>query len=284
MRDYKGLCNRLLVSDDTLTEEDKRFYHLKDICMEEYHNRNLVVPIGRINSKENVFLDFSSVSGLFIGGATGTGKSIMIDDIIVSLILKNNSHDVKFVFLEPYSVELGEYNGINYIYNNPKESVTKEKKTKTILMDILWLMEIRTNILMENHFSSIKSYNRSNKEKWPHLFIIIDEGFKVIRNYDVQVILDRILDCGEPLGIHLIYATNAYLKDYSSFINKFKYRMSFDMASLEQAKYIDIKKANWLKDNGEAIIKGKDTGTYKFQAPFVSSEEIQKVVLEVGKK
>ena len=239
MRNYKELCERLLKDSDEILKEDKRFYMLKEICLREYTNKKLVVPIGKIRKNEYVYLDFTSVSGLFIGGATGTGKSIMIDDMIITLMLKNKQDDVKFIFLEPYGIELGEYSGIDYIYNKRNVS-TRDKNGKVILERVIKLMDNRTNSLIDNKLKSIQAYNRVNKEKWPHLFIFIDEGFNLMKNYDVQNILDKMLDYGEPLGLHLIYATNSYLKDYSSFLNRFKYRMSFDMASAEQAKYIDI--------------------------------------------
>ena len=89
----------------------------------------------------------------------------------------------------------------------------------------------------------------------------------------------KILEYGEKVGIHLIYATNSYLKDYanSKFIDKFHYRMSFDLASIEQADFLNIENASWLKQ-GEALIKGRSGEIYKIHAPLVTDEEITEVV------
>ena len=95
---------------------------IKELCDLEYKNKNLAVPLGWINNKENVYMDFKDVSGLFIGGATGTGKSIFIDDIIVSLMYKNTNEQVKFIMLDPKKIELGEYDGINYLLDRKCQS------------------------------------------------------------------------------------------------------------------------------------------------------------------
>ena len=197
-------------------------------------------------------------------------------------MLKNNCDELKFIFLEQYSIELGEYDGINYIYNDGKKTLTNSKKIKDILSNIIDVMDYRINKLIDKRYKSIKSFNKSEKDKWPHIFIFVDEGCNLINNEDIQRLLVHILDYGKVVGIHLIYATNAYLKDYTTFIDKFQYKMTFDLASKEQAKYIDIENANWLRNNGEALINGKGK-TYKFQAPFVSTDEIVRVVLEIGK-
>ena len=83
------------------------------------------------------------------------------------------------------------------------------------------------------------------------------------------------------VGIHLIFATNDYLKDYanSKFLEKFNYVMTFDLASVEQADFIGIEDSNWLKIDGNAIIKYPNGKTYKFRVPLIRDEEINEVVL-----
>ena len=88
----------------------------------------------------------------------------------------------------------------------------------------------------------------------------------------------RILEYGEFVGIHLIYATNAYLKGHEDFIELFKYRISFDLASVVQAELIDIKDSSWQKGEGNAIVKESNGKTHKIHTPHVSDDEINEVV------
>ena len=259
--------------------KNKENLTIKELCDLEYKDKKLAVPLGWIDDKENVYMDFKNISGLFIGGATGTGKSIFIDDIIVSLMYKNTSDEVKFIMLDPKKIELGEYNGIDYLFNN--KNYSDSHKGYDFLIDIMKLLDSRINTLIKTNHRTIEGYNKDSKEHWPHIFIFVDEGCDIIRIKDSFSVFSKILEFGKNCGIHLIYATNSYLKDYSNskFLDMFKYRMTFDLASEEQEKFIDIKGSSWLKTSGEALIKGPNGIVYKFQAPYVKDDEINEVVL-----
>lgn len=252
---------------------------IKELCDLKFKDKKLVVPFGWNEDKEPYYKNFKRIPGLFIAGATGTGKSIFIDDLILSLMYKNTSDEVKFVMFDPKKIELGEYDGIKYLLTG--NSHYDLNKSHDALMFILKVLESRIETLKKNNCPSIEIYNQKMKEKWPHIFLIIDEGSKLIKMRDAKETFSRVLDCGNIIGIHLIYATNEYLKDYATdkFINKFKYRMTFDLASGEQAKYLEINKSNWLKSEGEAIIKGRSGEKYKIQAPLATDEEINECVL-----
>lgn len=256
----------------------KKEYSIKELCDIKYKEKKLVVPLGYVGNKKCIYLDLKSMSGLFIAGATGTGKSIFIDDIVVSLMYKNKPSEVKFIMLDPKKIELGEYDGINYLIGKRSHS-TKESGYK-LLIDILKLLEFRIGILKRTNHRNINGFNRYEKDKWEHIFIVVDEGSSIIKMKDSFTVFSKILDFGEIAGIHLIYATNSYLKDYanSNFLDKFNYRMTFDLASIEQAELIDIKGSSWLKSEGVALIKTKDGNICKFKAPFIQDEEIERIV------
>ena len=258
----------------------RKEYTIKELCDIEYRDKKLVVPLGYVNSKKFVYINLKNMSGLFIAGATGTGKSIFIDDIIVSLMYKNKPSDVQFIMLDPKIIELGEYDGISYLIGKKNHS-NKEKGYK-FLIDLLKLLEFRIQVLIKTHHRTISGYNRSEKDKWPHIFVVVDEGCDIIKMKDSYTVFSKILEFGECIGIHLIYATNSYLKDYanSKFLDKFKFRMTFDLASLEQAEFIDIDGSSWLKGEGVAIIKMPNDKTCKFHTPYISNEEIEKIVLQ----
>ena len=245
---------------------------LIELCEKEYYDKPLIVPFGKIDENENVYMDFTNVSGLFIAGSTASGKSVFIDDIILSLIHKNKSSDIKLCLIDPKEIELNEYNGLNYVIGGKSEYDIVE--IGNLLNSINQEINERTQKLVDNHSRNITGYNDSNNEKLPHIFVIVDEGEDILEYENIREILERILDVGDNVGVHLIFSTNAYLKDYveSKFLDRFKYRLSFDMASKEQSDLIGIKKAHWLSANGEAIIKSFNDKFYKFQAPFTSLE------------
>ena len=207
------------------------------------------------------------------------GKSVFLDDIIVSLMYKNTPEDIKFIMLDPKKIELGEYNGIKYLLTG--KSVSEKTKGYELLTFILKLLEARINTLAKTNHRSIEGYNKDNKEKWPHVFLFVDEGSEIIKMKDSYKIFEKILNIEKIAGLHLIFATNSYLKDYvnSNFLDKFKYRMTFDLASVEQAKLIDIDGSSWLKSGGEAIIKSPDGDIYKFKTPLISDNEINDAVI-----
>lgn len=259
--------------------KNKKEYSIKELCDMQYKDKKLVVPLGYVNKKKMVYINLKEMSGLFIAGATGTGKSIFIDDIVVSLMYKNKPSEVRFIMLDPKVIELGEYDGISYLIG--KKSQSNKEKGYKFLIDLLKLLEFRIQVLMRTHHKTISGYNREEKDKWPHIFLVIDEGSEIIKMKDSFTVFSKILEFGECAGIHLIYATNSYLKDYknSKFLDKFKYRMTFDLASLEQAEFIDIDGSSWLKGEGHAAIKTPNGKICKFHAPYISDDEIEKIVL-----
>ena len=258
----------------------KKELSIKELCNLEYQDKGLVVPIGYASKKKLTFIDFKDNSGLFIAGATGTGKSILIDVLIVGLMYKNKPEDIKFIMLDPKKIELGEYDGISYLFN--EKSQTKKETGYKLLIDLLKILEFRIKLLKITNHRNINGYNRDNKEKLPHIFVVVDEGSEIIKIKDSFTVFSKILDFGEYVGVHLIYATNDYLKKYSNskFLDKFNYLLTFDLASLEQEKYINIAGANWLKGNGNALLKTKIGKIYKFQVPYITDEEIKDVVLK----
>ena len=260
--------------------KNKKDYTIKELCNLKYQKRNLVVPLGYANKKKLFYINLENISGLFIAGSTGTGKSVFIDDLIVGLIHKNKPSEVNFIMLDPKKIELGEYNGIKHLIG--KKNKSNSIKGYDLLMYLLKLMEFRIKLLTITHHRSISGYNRVEKDKWPHVFVVVDEACDIIKIKDTYTVFSKILEFGECIGIHLIFATNSYLKDYanSNFLDKFKYRMSFDLSSVEQEDFINIKGSSWLKGSGEALIKCPNGRICKFQAPHVTNEEIERIVVD----
>ena len=165
-KSFISKCRDLLNDKNKEIKKNTRFYNLKEICMREYFDKKMIVPIGKNDNKEYIYMDLTNVNGLFIAGTTGTGKSIFIDDLIVTLMLKNSPKEVKFVLLESFGYELGEYDGIKYIYDNEKKSKMSIKHIETRLIKIWTLINERISSLSKEKCKSIESYNKNHEEKW----------------------------------------------------------------------------------------------------------------------
>ena len=263
----------------------KLFNTSYDKSMDKYANRKLVIPLSEF--EDDIYMNLESVHGLFIGGTTGSGKSIFLDNIIVRLMEKNTPDEIKFVFLDPKRMELGEYNGIAYLdLMKGRKSLSNHHKGFDLLIDLLMMIGERAGILKENQEKNIKVHNKNSLFKWPHIFIIIDESADIMQMDGAESVISKILDYGKVVGVHVILATNAYLKRFydTKFIKHFKYRMSFDMASHEQAEYIEIDGADLLRGAGNALIKCPNDKLYEFQAPMVTDKEINDAIRKNGKK
>ncbi len=252
---------------------------LIELCEREYKDKPLAVPIGEMIN-EPVYMDFLKIPGIFIAGSTKTGKSVLIDDIIHALMYKNKPNNVMFSLIDPKKIELNEYNNLDYVIGN--KSMTSFDEIFNMFDYIEKEINFRIDELNANKCKSIELYNKITNKHLYHIFVIIDEGNDIINIVKINNILLKILKYGKNIGIHLIYSTNSYLKDLveNDFINKFKYKISFDLASMEQEKLINIKNSCWLKGNGDGIIKSLREGPYNFQALYSPDSEIDDIILK----
>ena len=268
---------------DLLLEENQELVNYKKIITSEYADQKLIVPVGKCN-EDYVYLNMETVHGIFITGTTGTGKSVFIDSIMLSLMLKNSPKEVKFLLLDPKKIELGEYNGIPYILGN-KKAISNNKEGFNALINILKMVEERIHLLFENNYSNISEYNKYQKKKWEHIFIVIDESSEIFKIPDTKGVIEKILDYGKVIGFHVIIATNSYLKEFyeTEFLKHFKYRMSFDLASKEQAKFIEIKGSNLLSGTSHSYIKGPNNKKMEVITNYLSDKDIENVIEYISK-
>lgn len=274
-KEYKFPSKELL-NDTIINCENDRYYPLSKILLKKELNDKLIIPIGIIEKKEKYYLDLKDMSGMFICGETGSGKSVFIDSIITTLLLKNNKDELKFLFIDPNKIELNEYNGIPHLL---KDTISDPIISLEELNNILNIINYRRDEFVREKVTNIDAYNSLSIEKMSHIIIVIDESSDIMRINKSIDILKKILDDGYRFGIHLILATSSYLKkDFSKeFLDLFTYILSFDLSSNDQAEFINLRNSNWLKVSGEAIIKDAGIIT-KIQTPYVSTEEIKRVV------
>ena len=270
------LPNKSLL-DKTNDNLDKEYYCLGKLVYHKDFKDNLVIPIGIDDNKEKYYLDLKKVSGLLITGETGSGKSIYVHSIIISLLLKNNPDDLKFILGDLRKVELNNYNMLPHLYMN---ILSSDIDIKYGLNEVINILEERKKIFKNNKVDNIDEYNLNSDLKLSNIIVIIDEIGNLINSKYVLDILNKILDDCYKYGIHFILATSSYLKKIkdNKLVNKFNYILSFDLASNEQASILKIKGSDLLSIEGDALVKCRNNEIINLQTPYVSLEDIENVI------
>ena len=262
----------LLSKTEELFNKDDNYFSLSKMIFKKDLSKKLTVPLGIDESNEKYYIDMESVPALLICGTTGSGKSIFLDNLIVTLLLKNNPDELRFMFFDPKLIELGEYDGIPHLMVDTDKEYDTDK-----LNFILKLLKDRKRLLNN---TSILEHNKNNENKLSQIFIIVDESIDVMKYDNINKIINEIIDNGVSLGIHLILATNSYIKnDFSSrMINKFPYIISYDLTDEKQATYLNIEGSDLLEEKGSVLVRCRDNELVRLQTPYISNEEIKRVV------
>lgn len=262
----------LLSKTEELFNKDDNYFSLSKMIFKKDLSKKLTVPLGIDNKDEKYYIDMESVPALLICGTTGSGKSVFLDNLIVTLLLKNNPDELRFMLFDPKLIELGEYDGIPHLMVDTDKEYDTDK-----LNFILKLIKDRKRLLNN---TSILEHSKNNENKLSQIFIIVDESIDVMKYDNINKIINEIIDNGVSLGIHLILATNSYIKyDFSSrMINKFPYIISYDLTDEKQATYLNIEGSNLLEEKGSVLVRCRDNELVKLQTPYISTEEIKRVV------
>ena len=257
---------------EELGKEDK-YYNLSKLIFQKDFNNKLLFPIGIDDNNEKYYIDLIDKSGIFISGETGSGKSIFLNDIIISLLFKNTPQELQLILIDSKNVEFNIYQDLHHVNKNVIPNIN------AALIYIKNEIEKRRQLFVKSNSKNIEEYN-SNNELLPHLILIIDETELVDDFINPNELIRDILSEGYKFGVHLILATSSYLKNNYNHqtINSFNYVLSFDQASEEQAKYLKINRANLLSVYGEALVKCDDDSIINIQAPYVSDHDVEEVV------
>ncbi len=262
----------LLSKSEELFDKNSDYFSLSKMIFKKDLSKKLTVPLGIDTNSEKYYIDMQSVPALLICGTTGSGKSVFLDNMIITLLLKNSPDELRFMFFDPKLIELGEYDGIPHLMVDTDKEYDTDK-----LNFILKLLKDRKRLLNDK---TIIEHNKNSENKLSQIFIIVDESIDVMQYDGINKIINEIIDNGVSLGVHLVLATNAYIqKDFSSrMINKFPYIISYDLTDKKQATYLNIEGSDLLEDKGTALVKCRDNRLIKLQTPYISSKEINRVV------
>lgn len=219
---------------------------------------------------------------LLIAGQTGSGKSIMINTFLISLLYRNPPSDLKLILVDPKRVELSPYNHIPHLLT---QVITNPEKCLSALKWAVDEMERRYELLAENGKREIKSYNISNiQDKLPYIVIVIDElaDLMMVAAKEVESLIVRIAQKARAVGIHLVLATQRPSVDVITGLIKANIpaRIAFTVASqIDSRTIIDQTGAEKLLGRGDLLYTTPQVPKPKrIQGAFVSEYEINNVV------
>ena len=230
--------------------------------------------------------DLCKMPHLLIAGSTGSGKSVCVNSIIMSLLFRSSPEDVKLLLIDPKVVELAEYNGIPHLL---MPVVTEPRKAAGALGGAVQEMERRYHLFAENNVRDIKSFNKlaandPNLEKMPYIAIIIDElaDLMMVVGKDVEDSICRIAQKARAAGMHLIVATQRPSVDVITGLIKANIpsRIAFAVSSqIDSRTILDSGGAEKLLGNGDMLFLPVGASKpVRVQGTFVTDEEIGAVL------
>lgn len=246
----------------------------------------LMVGLGKDIMGKVKWMEINTTPHLLVAGATGSGKSVCMNCIITSILMRSKPEQVKLVMVDPKKVELSMYNGIPHLLC---PVVTDPKKASVALKNIVVEMERRYDIFENTKNKNIKGYNEfceSHPEysKMPYIVVIIDElaDLMLVAAKEVEDSIMRITQMARAAGIHLIVATQRPSTDVITGVVKANIpsRISFAVSSsIDSRTILDSTGAEKLLGKGDMLFlpMGENSPT-RIQGAFLSEQEIQKVV------
>ncbi len=266
---------------------------LSDKSFKERKN-NLTIALGKDVSGKPWFDDLGKMPHLLVAGATGSGKSVMLNSVIVSLLYQNNPDDLRFIMVDPKRVELLVYNGIPHLLT---PVITDVGKTINALKWCLNEMDRRFEMLSKYGKRNIEDYNKTvagngNGEagKIPYIIFVIDElaDLMVAAARDIEAGIIRLAQMARAVGIHLVLATQRPSVDVITGLIKANMpaRIAFSVASsVDSRTILDTMGAEKLLGRGDMLfITAELSKPKRLQGAFVSDSEIKKVVRYIKEK
>lgn len=256
-----------------------------------HHSSKLMFGLGRDISGEAIVGELDRMPHLLIAGATGSGKSVCINSIITTILMRAKPHEVKMMMIDPKKVELNVYNGIPHLL---APVVTDPKKAAQALKKVVAEMDRRYELFSESGTRNIESYNehvqlhnQKNEEKMPHLpyiVVIVDElsDLMMVASKDVEDAITRLAQMARAAGIHLIIATQRPSVDVITGVIKANIpsRIAFSVSSqVDSRTILDMSGAEKLLGRGDMLyIPVGKSKPIRVQGAFLSENEVERIV------
>ncbi|MEK7659038.1 MAG: DNA translocase FtsK 4TM domain-containing protein [Patescibacteria group bacterium] len=255
--------------------------------IEDYKNTPLFLPLalGRDVAGYPLFAGLEKMPHLLVAGATGSGKSVTINSVILSLLYKHSPDLLKFIMIDPKRVELSLYNGIPHLIT---PVIVDNKKAINALRWLVKEMERRYEVVSRAHARDIFSFNTRQFSKkdalMPFIVLIIDELADLMAAYgrDIEGPVVRLAQMSRAVGIHLIVSTQRPSVEVITGLIKANItsRIAFQVASqIDSRTILDMSGAEKLLGSGDMLyLSGDASKPRRLQGPFVSEKEVKDVV------
>ena len=252
----------------------------------------ILVALGKDIMGTSILADLSKMPHLLVAGSTGSGKSVCINTIICSILMRYKPDEVKLVLVDPKKVELTNYNGIPHLLC---PVVSDPKKASVVLQKVVAEMEKRYDIFAEKEVKNIAGYNDliekerkkhpdRNTTRMPYIVVIIDElaDLMLVASKEVQDSIMRITQMARAAGIHLIVATQRPSTDIITGVikNNIPSRIAFSVSSaIDSRTILDASGAESLLGKGDMLyLPMGESHTTRIQGCFISDNEISKLI------
>lgn len=260
---------------------DVRLYGILTSHQWQAASAPLSFAIGKDIAGDAVVGELDKMPHLLIAGATGSGKSIMINTLLTSLLYRNGPADMKLILVDPKQVEMTQYNDIPHLLT---PVITEPEKCISALKWATNEMERRYSLLAEAKVRNISSYNHAQpEERMPYIIIVIDElaDLMMLAARDVEALIVRLAQKARAVGIHLVLATQRPSVDVITGLIKANVpaRLAFTVASqVDSRTILDQIGAEKLLGQGDMLMLTPQLNKpRRIQGALVSDEEVTKV-------
>ena len=259
---------------------------MKEVFVNDKDNSPLSVALGKNVSGEAMFTRIDKTPHLLIAGSTGSGKSVCVNTIITSILLKNKPDKVKLIMIDPKMVELSIYDGIPHLLTSV---VTDPLKAADVLHKVVLEMESRYREFARTRVRNIEGYNKIAEKdpdyrELPYIVVIIDElaDLMMVSSKEVEESIARIAQKARAAGIHMIIATQRPSVDVITGVIKTNIpsRIAFAVSSsVDSRTILDKSGAETLLGKGDMLYLSADSSKpVRIQGAFLSDDEVEKVV------
>ena len=239
----------------------------------------LPIALGKNISGIPVVGDLASMPHLLIAGTTGSGKSVCINTIILSLLYRHPPDKCKFILIDPKMLELSTYEGIPHLLC---PVITEAKKAASVLGWVVKEMENRYKLMTKEGVRNIDSYNSKHTLAMPYIVVVVDEmsDLMLVAGKEIENYIQKLSQMARAAGIHIIMATQRPSVDVITGTIKanFPTRISFQVTSkIDSRTILGEQGAEQLLGKGDMLYMSSANRIVRIHAPFVSDNEIEKV-------